>query len=361
MKHVLEFVQRDEGADLLVVTNMWPDEERPVYGIYIARQVEALRSAGLKTDVLYLRGYRSSLAYPYAAVRFALASLTWRGRYRLVHVNTGEAALAARFLIGPPMVATYWGDDLLGDRGADGSLSTKSNVRAAFVRAHAHLFARTISQSREMHDRFAPRARARNEIFPGLGLDDESFRPIPRDNARRQLGWGPDERVVLFAATKPNSPAKRLWLAEAACKYAAERIGDIRLHVARSVPPDLMPIVMNAADCLIHTSAVEGGPIVIKEALMCNVPVVTTRVGDAAESIEGVEPSAVCESDPEALGQALIKCLVPRTRSNGRERKLRWLSAESTTRHLLDLYERVGFRGPPHTTNAPGLSLAPPL
>lgn len=339
---------------------MWPDEEQPVYGIYIARQVEALRKAGLAIDVLYLRGYRSSLAYPLAVARFAIASLKWRGRYRVVHVNTGEAALAARFFVGPPMVVTYCGDDALGNRRADGSISWKSKVRSAVVRAHAHLFSRTISQSQEMHDRFAQRVQKRNMIFAGLGLDDDSFRPMDKQEARHHLGWDLTERVVLFAATKPDSPAKRLWLAEAACAYASQYIGDIRLHVARSVPPELMPVVMNAADCLIHTSAVEGGPIVIKEALMCNLPVVTTRVGDAAVSIEGVAPSAVCPAEPEALGRAVVACLSPSRRSNGRPLKAPWLSSDVTTSRLVALYCELGLCPGMQPAEAPELSAASP-
>src|SRR5437764_9686662 len=116
MTRPLEFVLRDPRPDLLVVTNMWPEPTRPVYGIFVARQVEALQAAGLRCDVLYLRGYLSKAMY--AIVAPALLGLTLRAkrRYRLVHVHAGETALAARFLLTRPMIATYHGDDILGYR-----------------------------------------------------------------------------------------------------------------------------------------------------------------------------------------------------------------------------------------------------
>src|SRR5438046_9475023 len=96
----VKFVERDPSADVLVVTNLWPDGDSPVYGIFVQRQIESLRAAGLRCDVLYIRGWRSVWAYPAAALRLALSTVMWRRRYRLVHVHSGEAALAARFHLG---------------------------------------------------------------------------------------------------------------------------------------------------------------------------------------------------------------------------------------------------------------------
>ncbi len=72
MDGLVAFVRTDPGADVLVVTNMWPEPDRPVYGIHVQRQVESLVRAGIRCDVLYVRGYRSALAYPLAAAPLPL-------------------------------------------------------------------------------------------------------------------------------------------------------------------------------------------------------------------------------------------------------------------------------------------------
>jgi glycosyltransferase involved in cell wall biosynthesis len=340
-RRLVAFVQRDPGATVLVVTNMWPepDQGRPVYGIFVQRQTESLRAAGVRCDVLYIRGYRSFLAYPLAALRFALSSVTWRRRYRLLHVHAGEAALAARFHLGTPMLVTYHGDDIVEDPGDTGIVPLTSRVRHILVRAHSRLFRATIVQSRQMYERLPATTRRRSAVIP-VGVDAGQFIPLDRDDCRARLEWEPGEFVALFAGTKPDSSRKRRHLAESACRLASNGAGSVRLHVAGTVPPDEMPKLMNAADCLLMTSTAEGSPCVVKEAMMCNLPVISTDVGDVVERLEGVEPSWVCPADPQALADALSACAVSRKRSNGRE-KADELDERRIAERILALYRKV--------------------
>jgi teichuronic acid biosynthesis glycosyltransferase TuaC len=335
---LLEFVHRDPCPDLLVVTNMWPDRERPVYGIFVERQVHALRSAGLRCDVLYLRGHRSKAAYLVGILAFLGFNVSARRRYRLIHVHAGETALIARFFAVRPMIVTYHGDDMLGHWRQDGSMSIASKVRAALVRWHAGLFTATITQSREMHRRLRPRAQRHNSVIR-CGVDCDRFAPQDRDEARRALGWNAAERIVLFAATRPHDSLKRLDLAQAAVARAEAELGPIRLVVAENMAPDSMPVMMNAADCLLVTSMSEGGPLVVKEALLCALPVVATDVGDVREVLAGISPSAICGHDAQDLGAALARVLGEERRSNGPDR---WeeFDQKITVKRLLGLYEK---------------------
>lgn len=336
---LLDFVERDEGADVLVITNMWPTPDRPVWGIFVKRQVDSLRSLGVRCDVLYLRGYVSALAYPIAAMRLAWSSLAWRGRYRVVHVHAGETALAARFHVGTPMLVSYSGDDVLGDRLSSGEITRRARLRARLIREHARLFAVTIAKSRRVREALPAPARRRSALIPN-GVNMAVFRPLDQQVARRALGWSVGERVALFAATKPHSPAKRLWLARAACQRARESLPAARLHVAGNEDPARMPVLMGAADCLLVTSAVEGSPNVVKEALMCNLPVITTPVGDVEERLEGVSPSWLCSPTVETLGQALVECLREPRRSNGRLTAA-GIAADNVARQVLALYNSL--------------------
>jgi teichuronic acid biosynthesis glycosyltransferase TuaC len=342
MRRWLTWERREPAADVLVVTNMWPDGQLPTYGVFVRRQTDDVRTLGVPADVLYLRGYRSPLAYVWAALWFAWSSIALRGRYRLVHVHAGETALAARFHLGTPMLVSYCGDDVLGDPNEHGVIRPRSRVRSAAVRLQSRLFTATITKTREMHDRLPRATRARNTVLPN-GVDASVFRPLDRAEARREAGWTSDETVVLFAATKPETPRKRLGLAREACRRAEARVGPIQLHVAGTVDPARMPLLMSAADVLLLTSSVEGSPNVVKEALMCNLPVVATPVGDVRELLKGVAPSEVANSDPDALADALVRVLTEGGRSNGRDEALR-LRSERIAARLVKLYDRVGRR-----------------
>gem|GEM_PF-2085824 len=187
---------------------MWPDHDRPVCGIFVKRQVEPLRAAGTRCDVLYLRGYGSKIAYLSAALRFLAANISWRKQYRLVHVHSGGTSLSARFFLASPMLVTFHGDDVLGDRRGDGTISLYSRLRSSVIRANSVLFTATITQSKEMHERL-PRAARRNDTVIACGVSTGLFRPMERAEARKQLGWSQSERVVLFAATFPDAARTR--------------------------------------------------------------------------------------------------------------------------------------------------------
>jgi glycosyltransferase involved in cell wall biosynthesis len=108
-----------------------------------------------------------------------------------------------------------------------------------------------------------------------------SFSPIPKDEARRALGLETKDYLVLFA-TNPKEPIKQYLLAEEAVALARTELPGIRLLLASGVPSESMPLYMNACDALLLTSAHEGSPNVVKEAVACDTPVVVVHVGDVA-------------------------------------------------------------------------------
>jgi teichuronic acid biosynthesis glycosyltransferase TuaC len=306
-----------EHAPVLVVACVDDAPERPHYGIFTRRQVDSVRRLGIHCDLLAIAGYRSPLAYAAAAARLARMSLDGNHRHALVHAHGGEAAVAATAYLGAPLLVSYQGSDLLGSPDTRNRIPINWRARSALIRQHARLTAATITKSRVMEPALPARVRTRNHVIPN-GVDLERFKPRDRDAARSDLGWDRDERVVLYASD-PSRPSKRPDLARAACERASESVGGVRLHVAHGLRPEVMPDLMNASDCLLHPSASEGSPNVVKEALACNLPVVATPAGDVPELLAEVENCHVCQPSADELAAALIRCLDPPCRSDGRK------------------------------------------
>jgi teichuronic acid biosynthesis glycosyltransferase TuaC len=339
MRALVTVEHEDPQADVLVVTNAWPHPGEPRYGIFASRQVDSLIAAGLRCDVLFVRGFESPLAYLVAAARLLRLSLLRRRRYRLVHGHGGETLLPCLFFLRGRRVISFCGDDLLGTPDADGELLPGSLVRRFVLRQLARLTSATITKSQEMEDALPRAVRRRNTVLPN-GVDRELFRPMERAVARRALGWSPDEPVALYAGD-PEVARKRHPLAVAACERVRSAGVPLRLHVAHTMPPALMPTIMSAADCLLLTSALEGSPNVVKEAMTIGLPVVATPVGDVREVLREVHPSYIRRPDAEALGSAIVDCLNNGGRSDGRARSA-WLDQRLIARRLLDLYDALG-------------------
>ena len=76
-----------------------------------------------------------------------------------------------------------------------------------------------------------------------------------------------------------------------------------RVRMMGSVPHALLPAFYNAADVLLHCSAVEGFANVRLESLACGTPLVTTAAGEARRSVNRKEAGQIVPADPCALAE----------------------------------------------------------
>ena len=113
------------------------------------------------------------------------------------------------------------------------------------------------------------------------------------------------------------------------------------LVVGWRVPHTDIPLYMSACDALVFTSMQEGSPNVVKEALACNLPVVSVPVGDVETRLKGVEGCELCsDDDPETIAAALHRVLARGGRTNGRETVLE-LDENNITQQVISLYQTV--------------------
>ncbi len=68
---------------------------------------------------------------------------------------------------------------------------------------------------------------------------------------------------------------------------------------------NLIPEIINCADALVLTSKFEGSPTVVKEAICCNVPVISTDVGDVKEVLSNNNAGIIIEDNTESFVKAI--------------------------------------------------------
>ena len=174
-------------------------------------------------------------------------------------------------------------------------------------------------------------------IIP-CGVDFELFAPRPQAEARAALGWDPARKVVLWVGDP--RPEKRVDLAYATLEVLQGRRNDVDLHVVSKVPHESIPTYMNAGDVLLLTSDHEGSPVVIKEAMACNLPIVSTAVGDVPQVLAGVEGCYLATQLPLDLADKVELALAFGQRTRGRE-AICHLQTSVEAQTLVALYEEV--------------------
>ena len=149
------------------------------------------------------------------------------------------------------------------------------------------------------------------------GVDFLNFRPIPKKDALATTGFNISDHNIIFVAEDPNATIKNLKLA----KEAVQLLGDekVRLQLISGKTFIDLPYFFNAADVLLLTSLSEGSPNVIKEAMACNCPIVSTDVGDVRTVIGKTEGCFITSFDAKDIASKLKMALTFNKRTNGRE------------------------------------------
>lgn len=306
------------------VLNLVTNEESTCY----RQQVDILESMGVTCTTLSVPGYsewsEEGRHHREVADYLRFVPTVFRrsfGDYDLLHVNYGLTGPAALVQPNLPVVLGLWGSDLYGKYGAIGRFSARFSDEVVVM---SERMARDLG--RDCH------------VIPhGVNLD--RFAPEPQGDARAKLGWDGDRRHVLFPYP-PTREVKDFPRAQRIAETVDDRIDDdVELHATAGVPHEEMSTRMNAADAMLVTSTHEGSPNATKEALACNLPIVSVDVGDVAEQVAGVSRSHVCRNDRE-LVEGLADVLRAGERSDGRERAGEY-GLEQTGRRLVSVYESL--------------------
>ncbi len=299
---------------------MYPTRQYPASGTFVEQQIIGLKRLGLEVDLMVVNRAESGTV-SYFTMGAALRRRIGQFQPDVVHVMYGGvmAERVTKVITEKPIIISLCGSDLLGERlsGVFRTIISECGVFASYVAAQRAFGIIVKSQNlEEALPAFVDRSKVR--IIPN-GIDLERFRLLDQMDCQKKLGWSCSRFHVLFPENT-GDPRKRPYLAQAAIE-AANRSGlNAEMHRLRGVPHEEVPIWLNASDVVLLTSLHEGSPNIIKEALACDVPVVSVDVGDVHERINGIDGCHIAQPDPHDLGAKLHLVGTRGGRIAGRER-----------------------------------------
>lgn len=285
---------------ILFVTNRYPTNETPGSSPCIEQQRRDIQRLGHDVDVLFINGEKSKVNYLKAMWRVFWASQV-RNQYDLIHAHYGYCGFVARFQFRCPVIVTFRGSDVL---------SRRERLVSRLV---ARCVDRTIVMTEEMK-RLLGRDDA--HVIP-YGIDLDLFKPCVQAEARRELGLSLETPLVLFPYD-PKRTLKRFDLVEQAVAILKGEFPGIQVLAIYDRLHESVASYMNACDAMVLTSDREGAPVAIREAMACNLSIVSVDVGDVADIIRDTEGCYICRQTPDDIAAKLAQVLKARKRTNGR-------------------------------------------
>jgi teichuronic acid biosynthesis glycosyltransferase TuaC len=347
---------------VLVASNMRADADHPERGRFVRDQVEALRRlSGLDVELHEFPPGGGALAQ--AALQLYRSHGDRTKSVDVVHAHFGLTAWPALAARAHVRGLTVHGTDVRHPRTrlATGAVLPLMDLVAAPTPELADVLP-------------GRRARQKAQVLP-CGVDINRFHPIPRAEARAELGLNPHTPCLLFPAD-PARPGKRYDRARAlACVVAGEggkaggaaareggKAGDaaarkdgvaggagtetaasaeeggaekgrtekggadvIPLHTLGGIPPERVPLWVNAANAVVVPSDAEGFGMAVLEALACDVPVLATPVGVHPQALAEVDGTLCAPFELERWRAAVAPHLAdPDPRIAGRARAEQW-------------------------------------
>lgn len=319
---------------ILFITTEWPTKKRPADVPFLVSYRDALQAVGVEIDLFHFRGEGNPFNYLKAWLRVRKTQ-AWK-KADLLHAHWGQSAFLG-LCSSKPLVITYHGSDLMGIPNSNGQNTLKGQLMVAFSKWVARHANYCIAVSEHLNS-LLPEG-INSQVIP-MGVDLELFKPMDKEICRERLKLDLGKFLILFVSN-PARPEKRYGLAQKAVSalMLQQPQKTIELIAVYNQSIKMVPLYLNAVDVLLLTSFHEGSPVIIKEALACNLPIVATDVGDVRERIEQIEGCHVCEDDSvETLTQKLSLTLASSERINGRAsiQHLSWQSVAEKTKSLYD-------------------------
>lgn len=298
-------------------------------GAFLKSEVEGLREQGVEVDVLHLQGGGKKYLRGMAQVRSAAA------KYDIIHGHYSFCGMVARAQTRRPVVITFWGSDILKNPVLP---DTRQGKFSRLIAPHLARMAQAVIVPSEEMAKALPGARV---TVVKQGVDFKTFHPMPQDEARQALGLNPDlnHRYVLFA-NNPSIPVKGYPIAEQALALMQQHGAPVEMLAVTGLTHEQVVLYMNACDVMVVPSYWEGGPYVVKEAMACNMPIVSTDVGDVKYVITKTQGCYLAERTPEDFADKLWRSLHDGRRTTGRV-DMAHLSRESATASVIAVYEQV--------------------
>jgi len=185
--------------------------------------------------------------------------------------------------------------------------------------------------AKEYYEQRYPWVKAKLKVISTSGVDPSKFRPMDKMQMKEKFGFSKNKVVMFvgrlakvknidflirsFVLVKRLIPnAKLVIVGRGECQLELKQLVrklnlDDDVAFAGEIHPYKVPEILNCAEVFALCSITEGSPTVVREALACGVPVVSTNVGDINQVVKNRIIGSIVDKDEIKFADALIRFL----------------------------------------------------
>jgi glycosyltransferase involved in cell wall biosynthesis len=316
---------------ILVVTNMWPINSHPYYGIFVKEQIEELKKSyeDIEIEKYFIDGKDSKWNY-----FFSIFCINWKiltDNFDIIHIHFGISGLfaIANPFIKIPIITTLHSGDI--------DLKKTNYLYFLISKLVALISKKVFVLNDNMFD--VLNSIQTKLVYLPCGVNTDFF--YQKENINRsssiKIGFpGNSKRVEKnFKLFKKIIDLLELKI--------NKHVEIVEFH---NFTREQVRMNLNDISLLLMTSLSEGSPQIIKEALCCNTPIISTNVGDVKLLINGVTNCFLIDSfDENDFIEPILEIINIKScnhRSNGRAQieKLK-LDSNSTSDKIYSIYQDV--------------------
>ncbi len=301
---------------------------------FIQSQAESIKKMGVDIDYFLikkkgLKGYFKFI--------FLLRDFLKNKNYDIIHahyvLSGWVSVLGGRKT---PVICSFMGSDTYGDSNQDGRRTLSSYIFIFLAYLIQPFLSAIIVKSKNLYNHIWMKQKA--FIVPN-GINMEHFKPMDKNECRSQLNFENKKRIILFMGNRKD-PRKNYSLINKAINMLQDE--NIELVTPYPVSSSKVPIYINAADVLVLTSYLEGSPNVIKEAMACNCPIVSTEVGDVKWVLGNVRGCYISSYNSIDLAHKIQEAILFEKKTNGRRRIIEiGLDSDRIAKRIIKVYKEI--------------------
>lgn len=307
---------------VLHITTNYPTERYPIYGIFVKEQIESLSNIGIKNEIFLFNGKGILGKFQYIPSFLKLCIRLRKNRYDLIHCHHALSAICYLLTFNKHKLVVSFQNDPINELG----LWVFTLIKK---RANALIF-----KNKSLY------LLLKNAHYIPNGVNTNLFRPISKKEACKYLNLDDKNKYALFVSSNFIRKQKRYDRFKLVLKILNDKYGiELKEILLINTKREVVPYYINASTIHILTSDFEGSPNSVKECMACNIPVVSTPVGNVKDLFADLKGYYISKSfEINELTELVFKSLNLKTVTGRTKLIEKNLDLKSVAKKINELY-----------------------